>query len=311
MLLVTGGAGFIGSNLVVRLVEQGEEVRILDNFSSGKLENLEAVRGRIDLVEGDLRDDDVVRRAVLGADVVFHQAAVASVPQSIADPRTTFDVNVTGTLNVLRAAHHAGCRRVVFASSSAVYGDGPEMPKREEMTPNPLSPYAVSKLSGEQLCSVWMRVFGVETVALRYFNVFGPRQDPESQYAAAIPRFLSILEECGEPVIYGDGDQSRDFVYVDDVVDANLRAAAAPNAAGRAFNIAAGRAVTVNAVVALMAGLLNVEPRPRHEPGREGEVRHSLADISAARQTLGYAPRVSLAQGLERILVAARPVCVG
>ena len=307
MYLVTGGAGFIGSHLVARLVERGDAVRVLDDFSSGKRANLEPVRHRLELIEGDLRDGATVRRAVAGIEVVFHQGAVPSVPRSVADPTTTFDANVTGTLNLLLAARDAGCRRVVFASSSSVYGDTPILPKTETMTPRPLSPYAVSKLTGEQLCAVFTGVYGLETVALRYFNVFGPRQDPTSAYAAVIPRFLQALGTGERPVVYGDGEQSRDFTYVDNVVEANLLAATAIGAAGRAFNVAGGEAIAINAMLATLSDLLGVETRARHEPPRPGDVRHSRADIAAARDTLGYEVRVPFAEGLRRTVAASAP----
>ena len=300
MYLVTGGAGFIGSHLVAALCERGESVRVLDNFSSGKRQNLAPLASRVEVVEGDLRDEEAVRRAVAGVDVVFHEAAVPSVPRSIADPVTTFAANVTGTLNLLLAARDAGCRRVVFASSSSVYGDTPVLPKVETMTPNPLSPYAVSKLSGEQLCVVFSRIYGLETVALRYYNVFGPRQDPTSQYAAVIPKFISALASGGTPVVYGDGEQSRDFTYVANVVDANLRAAVATGVAGRVFNVASGQAVTVNAMLRAVARSVGTEPRAEYAPPRAGDIRDSLADVTAAREALGYEVTVPFAEGLER-----------
>ncbi len=305
MLLVTGGAGFIGSHIVERLVEMGEPVRILDNFSTGKRENLAGVLDRIEIVEGDLRDPEAVRRAVTGVRTVFHQAAVPSVPRSIADPETTMDVNVMGTLNLLQAARDAGCKRIVFASSSSVYGNTPVLPKTETMTPSPLSPYAVSKLTGEHLCSVFTHVFGLETVSLRYFNVFGPRQDPHSQYAAVIPKFVQALKTGDEPTIFGDGEQSRDFTYVANVVDANLRAATADGVAGRVFNVASGRAVSINTLLATIAERMGVEARPRYCPPRPGDVRDSLADIAAARECLGYQVSVPFEDGIAQTVAAA------
>src|SRR5215211_2521651 len=266
MFLVTGGAGFIGSHLVTRLIEQGEVVRVFDNFSTGTAENLGALWDRVILVEGDLRDQDAVRHAVDGAHVVFHQAALSSVQRSIEDPHTTLEVNVTGTLNVLEAARDAGCQRVVFASSASVYGDAPGLPKTEAMAPRPLSPYAISKLAGEQLCSMFTRVHGLETVALRYFNAFGPRQDPSSPYSGVITHFLHALRAGVPPVIYGDGEQSRDFIYVDNVVEANLRAAVVDAAAGGVFNVASGQAVALNDLLRMMAEVIGVDARADHEP---------------------------------------------
>jgi nucleoside-diphosphate-sugar epimerase len=300
--LVTGGAGFIGSHLAARLLVDGAPVRVFDNFSAGKLENLDAVRDRVVIVEGDLRDQDAVRKVVDGARVVFHQAALSSVQRSIEDPHTTLEVNITGTLNLLQAARDAGCQRVVFASSASVYGDAPELPKTETMTPRPLSPYAISKLAGEQLCAMFMRVHGLETVALRYFNVFGPRQDPSSPYSGVISRFLLALKERSRPTIYGDGEQTRDFVYVDNVVDANLQAAFTAEAAGRVFNIASGEAVTLNRLNATMAALTGGDARADHQPERPGDIRHSLADISEARKTLGYIVNVPLDAGLSETI---------
>jgi UDP-glucose 4-epimerase len=304
MYLVTGGAGFIGSHIARRLLDIGEEVRILDNFASGNRANLAVLDGGAEVIEGDIRDVEAVRRATRGVQIVIHQAAEASVPRSVADPEMTYDVNVTGTLNVLQAARDVGCARVVFASSSAVYGDAPEMPKHEAMLPVLLSPYASSKLAGEGLCQVFGRSFGLDTVALRYFNVFGPRQDPNSAYAAVIPRFLAALTAGERPVIYGDGGQSRDFVYIDNVVDANLKAAVAGGAAGKSFNIAAGCSVTLNEMLALVAGMLDVEANPHYEPERAGDIRHSQADISLARANLGYEVSVPFEEGLRRTVAS-------
>jgi UDP-glucose 4-epimerase len=303
--LVTGGAGFIGSHIAAQLVERGAAVRVFDNFSSGKWENLTDLRGQIEVIDGDLRDEEALRRAVAGVEIVYHQAALPSVPRSIADPRASLDTNVMGTLNLLLAARDAGCRRVVFASSSSVYGDTPVLPKHEAMTPRPLSPYAISKLSGEQLCAVFTRIYGLDTVALRYFNVFGPRQDPASPYAAVIPKFRHALTTGGTPVIYGDGTQSRDFTYVENVVAANFGAATAEGVAGQVFNVASGRAITVLAMLESIAQLAGVPPRVRYEPPRPGDIRDSLADISAARAALGYEVSVPFEDGLVRTMAAS------
>jgi nucleoside-diphosphate-sugar epimerase len=300
MYLVTGGAGFIGSHIAQRLLENGEEVRIFDNFATGNHANIDVLRGGAEVIEGDIRDIDAIQRATKGIQTVFHQAAEPSVPRSIDDPANTYDINVTGTLNVLLAARDAGCARVVFASSSAVYGDAPEMPKLESMLPVLLSPYASSKLAGEGLCQVFSRSFGLDAVALRYFNVFGPRQDPNSAYAAVIPRFLAALTSGERPVIYGDGGQSRDFIYVDNVVDANLKAAVADSVAGKVFNIAAGTSVTLNQMLGQVAGMLGVEANPHYEPERAGDIRHSLADITAARENLGFEVGVPFEEGMRR-----------
>lgn len=301
MILVTGGAGFIGSHLVERLLERGAAVRVIDNFSSGTREHLDGVRGRIELIDADVRDGEAIRWAVRGVRVVFHLAAISSVQRSIEDPSTTLDVNVAGTLNVLAAAHEGGCRRVVFASSAAVYGDAPRAPQTESMTPQPLSLYAISKLAGEHLCAMYTRTHGLETVALRYFNVFGARQDASSPYSGVIVRMLEALRSGVAPVIYGDGEQTRDFVAVDDVVDANMHAATADGVAGRTFNIGSGRAVTMNALLAALAELTKAETEAARHPPRPGEVRHSVADITSARHALGYEVRVPLEVGLARM----------
>src|SRR5438128_539172 len=243
--LVTGGAGFIGSHIAERLVRDGHRVRVLDDFSSGKEANLESFLGAVEIIQGDIRDVRLLNEASKGVDIVFHEAALGSVPRSVADPLSTHEVNITGTLNVLLAAREAGVKRVVYASSSSVYGETPVLPKREEMTPQPLSPYALSKLVGEHYASVFKHVYNFEVVSLRYFNIFGPRQDPESQYAAVIPRFITALLDGKSPVVYGDGLQSRDFTFVDNVVNANLLAAEAEGAAGQAFNVACGGRYTL------------------------------------------------------------------
>jgi UDP-glucose 4-epimerase len=300
MILVTGGGGFIGSHIARALLAAGEQVRILDDFSSGRRTNLANLDGEIELVEGDLRDADAVASAVTGCDLVFHEGAVPSVPRSVADPRTSIAVGVTGTLNVLLAARDAGVRRVVFASSSSVYGDTPEMPKHEEMKPRPLSPYAISKLSAEQLCGVFTRLYGLETVALRYFNVFGPNQDPASAYAAVIPKFIAAVRAGDRPTIFGDGEQTRDFTYIDNVVDANLRASRAPDAAGKVFNIASGRAISVNRMLELVGEYLGLPAEADYADPRPGDIKHSLADIEAARSVLGYEPTITFEEGLRR-----------
>jgi UDP-glucose 4-epimerase len=304
MILVTGGAGFIGSHLVRRLVRDGDRVRVLDNLSTGRRENLAIVTCDIDLLEGDVRDPDAVARAMRGVDLIYHQAAVPSVPRSVADPRTTMEVGVTGTLNVLLAARDAGVRRVVYASSSSVYGDTPTMPKREHMAPRPLSPYAISKLTGEQLCGTFTRLYGLETVALRYFNVFGPLQDPDSAYAAVIPRFIAAVRSGHRPTVFGDGEQTRDFTYVDNVVEANLAAATVAGAAGGVYNIASGRSIGLNRTLALVGELLGRPVTADYVDPRPGDIRHSLADITSARTVLGYEPLVSFEDGLARTVAA-------
>ena len=306
--LVTGGAGFIGSNLVRALLEAGHEVRVIDNFSTGNRANLLDVGGDVELVEGELRSYERSHNAVRGVEVVFHQGALPSVPRSVHDPLTTTAVNVEGTLNVLLAAQDVRAR-VVYASSSSIYGDREEFPSREEMEPRPKSPYAASKLSGELYCRTWFRGFGVRTVSLRYFNVYGPRQDPESEYAAVVPRFISACFTGTRPIIHGDGEQSRDFTYIDDIVAANLRAAGAGEEAwGGVFNIGGGREpTTINRVLELVAQETAASPDPVFEPPREGDIRMSQADISEAGRVLGYEPRISMAEGIRRTVEWFRP----
>lgn len=298
--LVTGGAGFIGSNLALALLARGHDVRLLDNFSTGHRANLEPLDA--DVVEGDLRSYERVAAAVGGVEVVFHQGALPSVPRSIQDPLTSTAVNVEGTLNVLLAARDADVRRVVFASSSSVYGDAPGMPRRESQPLSPLAPYAVSKLAAEQYCMVANRVYGVETVALRYFNVFGERQDPLSGYAAVIPKFIRMMLDGQRPTIFGDGQTSRDFTHVENVVEANLAAAVEPAAAGRVMNIAVGSSHTLNELVSELQGLVDSELEPEYGPQRPGDVSESLADISLARELLGYEPRIGFKEGLQRTI---------
>lgn len=297
--LVTGGAGFIGSALVRALRARGDEVTVIDNFSTGKRENLADVGG-VEIVEGDILDDELLARASRRASVVFHEAAIPSVPRSVAEPLPTHDVNVTGTLKVLLAARQAGVRRVVYAGSSSAYGDVPTLPKVESMSPAPLSPYAVSKLAGEYYCQTFHNIYGLETVCLRYFNVFGPRQDPASQYAAVIPRFITAALRGAPAQIFGDGNQSRDFCFIDNVVNANLLAAEAPAISGKVFNIACGVAASLNDVLSMLETILGRPVERRYDEGRAGDVRHSLADIGQARSLLRYEPAVSFGEGLRR-----------
>jgi nucleoside-diphosphate-sugar epimerase len=307
VFVVTGGAGFIGSHLVERLLRDHPDarIRVLDDFSTGHLQNLEfapAVGARLEIIRGDIRDRPTVERVATGADVIFHQAAMRSVPRSVADPLGANDHNVNGTLSVLEAARRAGVRRIVYASSSSVYGDRPELPKREDQPPAPISPYAVSKAAGEQYAAVWHRLYGVETVGLRYFNVFGPRQDPASEYAAVIPRFiLWALKEIPLEV-HGDGTQSRDFTYIDNVVEANCLAAEAPDAAGLAFNVGCGERVILLEIAARLEELIGRPVARRHTPARPGDVPHTLADIARAKRLLGYTPLVPFDEGLRRTL---------
>jgi nucleoside-diphosphate-sugar epimerase len=301
--LITGGAGFIGSSIVEELVPRGERVQILDNFSTGKRENIAPFLKDVELIEGDLRHLDTVRQAAEGVDYILHQGAIPSVPRSIDNPLDTDEANVRGTLNLLLAARDAGVKRVVCASSSAVYGNIPTLPKTEEMKPAPLSPYAVSKLAGEHYCQVFYQVYGLETVALRYFNVFGPRQDPTSQYAAVVPKFVTAILRGEQPVIYGDGEQSRDFSYVTNVVQANLLAATAPGVGGQVFNIACGTRYSLLELVATINRILRTDIAPVYTAPRVGDVRHSLADIAKAKEMLGYQAEVKFEEGLHRLIV--------
>jgi nucleoside-diphosphate-sugar epimerase len=297
-VLVTGGAGFIGSHLVERLLEENYEVRVLDNFSTGRLENLKEVNNQIELVEGDIRDYEVVRRTMREVEVAFHQAALCSVARSVKQPSITNDVNTNGTLNVLLAARDEKTRRVIYASSSSVYGDTPALPKQETQTPAPASPYAVTKLTGELYCRNFYKLFALETFSLRYFNVFGPRQVPNSPYAPVIPRFISALQN-GEPsVIYGDGQQSRDFSYVDNIVEANMLAMKAESGFGEAINIACGQRTTLVQLAGYLRDLLSVTVQPVHQQPRLGDVLHSQADVSKAEALLRYYPRTDLLTGL-------------
>lgn len=298
--LVTGGAGFIGSHITERLVGEGHHVRVLDNFSSGHETNLDSFQDGVELIRGDIRDARLVNEAAKGVDIVFHEAALGSVPRSVADPVTTHEVNITGTLNVLLAAREASVKRVVYASSSSVYGETPVLPKREDMNPQPLSPYALSKLAGEHYASVFKKVYGFEIVSLRYFNIFGPRQDPESQYAAVIPRFITALLEGKAPVIYGDGLQSRDFTYVENVVNANLLAAEAEGVGGLAFNVACGGRYSLLDLLVKVKAMLGSSIEAIHEAPRAGDVRDSQAAIEAAEQALGYRVTVDFEEGLRR-----------
>jgi UDP-glucose 4-epimerase len=298
--LVTGGAGFIGGHLVAGLLAEGWQVRVLDDFSSGRESNLADVASEIELVRGDVRDEAALARCVTGVEVVFHQAAIASVPVSVAEPLRTHAVNVDGTLFVLEAARRAGVRRVVFAASAAYYGDGPELPKREDLEPRPLSPYALHKHAGELYCRLYTQLYRLEAVALRYFNIFGPRQDPRSEYAAVIPRFIEAALAGTGATIFGDGEQTRDFAYVGDAVRANLLAADAERAPGAVINVATGRETSLNTLWRIIRELTGVRADARHAEPRVGDVRESVADVSRARELLGFAPAVDLREGLRR-----------
>lgn len=309
--LVTGGAGFIGSHLVGRLVRQGATVRVVDNLSTGRRENLADVWDKIEWIQGDVCDGVLMREAAEGVDCIFHQAALASVPRSLEAPLETHAACATGTLTVLESARRAGVRRVVYAASSSAYGNRPSSPKRESDLPEPISPYGSAKLAGEYYCQAFTASLGLETVALRYFNVFGPRQDPDSPYSAVIPIFITAMLRGRRPVIYGDGRQSRDFVYVENVVEANLLAAHSPAAVGRVLNIGGGRATDLLTLLAALNRLLHMQVEPEFAPARPGDVRESLADITLAQTLLGYRPRVDFEEGLRRSIAYYRQLVEG
>ncbi len=301
-VLVTGGAGFIGSNLVHELVRRRRRVRVLDDFSTGRQENLREVRERIEVIRGDIRKPSVCRRSVKDAGIVYHLAALPSVSRSVADPVASHEVNVTGTLNLLQASREAGVEGFVYSSSSSVYGDTPTLPKKEGMRERPLSPYAVSKLAAEKYCRVYCRLFGLRTVALRYFNVYGPRQDPKSQYAAVIPKFITRMLSGQRPEIYGDGLQTRDFTFVRDAVEANLLSAANRGAGGQALNIGSGARSSLISLAKLLNRLAGTRLSPILAEPRPGDVRHSLAAVSLAAEVVGYRPRFSLEEGLRETI---------
>jgi len=306
--LVTGGAGFIGSHIAEALVRRGDRVRVLDNLSTGFLSNLDPIRGEIEFIKGDLVDAPLVARAVQGVDCVFHEAALASVPRSMEHPLDTHASCVTGTVTLLDAARRAGVRRVVYASSSSVYGDQPASSKRENDLPSPISPYGAAKLAAEYYCRAFAASFPLETVSIRYFNVFGPRQDPGSPYSAVIPLFITAILSGGRPVIYGDGLQSRDFTFVGNVVEGNLLAADAPGVSGRVFNVAMGGSINLLCLLASLNRLLGTDVQPIHADPRPGDIRESMADITMARRDLGYEPRIGFEEGLERSIEYYRTV---
>lgn len=300
--LVTGGAGFIGSNIVSELLKQGQQVVVLDNFATGKRENILPLmkNENLTMIEGDLRSFHIVRSAVKGVDYILHQGALPSVPRSINDPITSNDVNILGMLNILEAAKEFGVKRVITASSSSIYGNSETLPKVESMPVNPLSPYALTKYAQERYCQIFSQIYGLETVALRYFNVFGPNQDPTSQYSAVIPKFIKLIMADKEPVIYGDGSQSRDFTFVENNVWANIQACTAPKAAGQVINIACGERYTLIDLVNMINEILGKHIEPKFEKDRAGDVKHSLAGIDKAKDLLGYEVKVDFREGLKR-----------
>lgn len=302
LYLVTGGAGFIGSNIVEELVKRGEKVRVIDNFCEGKKENLEKVMQNIELIEGDIRDIKVVSNVMKDVDYVLHQAALRSVPRSVDDPVSYSEVNITGTLNVLMAAREAKVKRVVFASSSSIYGDTDKFPQREDDLPNPVSPYAASKIAGEYYCKVFSKVYGLETVSLRYFNVFGPKQDPTSEYAAVIARFILLALNNRELEIHSDGLQSRDFTYIDNVVEANILSATTPNISGEVFNIGCGKSYSVLYIKETIEKILGKKLRYYHTPERKGDVRKTHADITKAQEKLKFKTLVEFDDGIKKTI---------
>ena len=300
--LVTGGAGFIGSNICTKLISQGCFVRVIDNLLTGKKSNLAAISDKIEFIEADMGNPDAARAAMKGIDVVLHQGALPSVPRSVDDPAATHRHCVDATFTLLLTARDAKVKRFVYAASSSAYGDTPTLPKVETMPVNPLSPYAAAKLMGEYYCSVFYKVFGLETISLRYFNVFGPHQDPTSQYAAAIPAFVTSILKDKPPTVYGDGEQSRDFTYIDNVVEANLLAARAKQTKGEVINIACGEAITVNAIIDMINNIVGKKIKPTYVPSRKGDVKHSLADISQAKKLIGFKPVVLFKGGLTKAI---------
>jgi nucleoside-diphosphate-sugar epimerase len=302
-ILVTGGAGFIGSNLADELIRRGSKVRIIDNLITGFRENLDEISGDFEFIEGDIADSEVVGRAVEGVDFIFHEAALPSVPRSVANPLETHNACVNGTFNVLNAARDAGVKRVIYAASSSAYGDQRTLPKVETMAPEPLSPYAAAKLTGEYYCRVFSQVYGLDTFSLRYFNVFGPRQNPSSQYSGVISRFIDSFMKGGSPVIYGDGEQSRDFTYIDNVVDANIRAMEATNGSGQVMNVANGERVSLLELIEVMKSVTGrTDVTIDFQPERTGDVKHSQADNSRAKEWLGYTKLVGLEEGIRRTI---------
>ena len=303
IVLVTGGAGFIGSHIAAALMAEGARVRVLDDLSTGHRENIDEIGGDLDFINGSVADEQLLNKVLEDVEVVFHEAAIPSVPRSVEEPRKTHIASVDGTFSLLVAARDRRVRRVVYAASSSAYGDQPTLPKVEQMLPDPLSPYAVAKLVGEYYCQVFTRVYGLETVSLRYFNVFGPRQDPGSQYSGVVSRFISTLLSDERPVIYGDGEQSRDFTYIDNVVFANMRAAAAKDASGKVINVANGQRITLNELLTELKDLTGKQDvTAEYREPRVGDVRHSLADITLAQQFLGYESKVDLREGLQRTI---------
>ena len=300
--VIIGGAGFIGSNTILELVKNNNEVIAIDNLSTGNMRNLSEVGSQIRFVNGDIRDLELLKEQIKDADYVLHYAALASVPQSIKDPIAANQNNIDGTLNVLMAARDTGVKRVVCISSSAVYGNSPVLPKREDMKPEPLTPYALTKLVGEQYCKLFYDLYGLETVSLRYFNVFGPHQDENSQYAAVIPKFITAMLKNEQPTIYGDGEQSRDFTYVQDTIEATLLACSVKAAAGKVFNIAGGKAITLNELVEKLNAILNSEIKPKYTQVRSGDIKHSIADISRAQKVIGFKPKYDFEYGLKKTI---------
>jgi len=304
--LITGGAGFIGSHIADRLISQKHQVSIIDDFSSGRKENILHLTGAVNLYEGDIRDTRLVNEAVRDVDYIFHQAALSSVPKSIDDPVLTNDINVNGTLNILEAARKFKVKKVIFASSAAVYGDDPELPKNEKMNPMPLSPYAATKLMGEKYCSIYSNLYGLGTVVLRYFNVFGPRQNPNSDYAAVIPKFITMILEDEIPTIYGDGFQSRDFIFIDDVVDSNIKAAVSDSLSGVVMNCAGGNQITINDLAHLINKILDKNLKPTYKDARPGDIKHSYADNSTLKEKLTINSLISIEEGLKKTIESFR-----